>query len=507
MRDCVDTLDAGPKQAIALAFYQGLSHSELAAHLRAAARHGEVVGAPRARAPQGLPRPRGGRRDEPVAPRPASPASTRSPRRTCWARCPAARARASRTSRAPTPSVALDDPRLGGAPAPLAEAAPPITPSPQVWRRIALRLGLDADAAVRSAARGGRASASGAASRWRASSRRSCSRIASCSRRPVPAAQPIVVVLAGQDAAAGAGGHDAARQPHDDREGRRRRARCRRTARSSCGCCPQGARAALARRDAVDRRRPRHAARAARRRARQRARARGQPRAGGRIADGRAAGSRALHGHASRSSTSRSRLPEQKKAGAWGGGRPGEKTARSYADWYDAGRYGRPRRARSWCAWRPPGSCRAGSPLRSGARSVRGDAAPARPARTARQRGGTDDREAERGHRRQPRQRRRTAGFRVRFGGIRYGVRRHGVMAFLFGVLAPIVRSLTTLGCGEPEIRIHRHGTAAWNPRQRDGDASMTKRRKRRKRGAKAASAATNRGGRATKASARFSRR
>jgi RNA polymerase sigma-70 factor (ECF subfamily) len=34
VKDCVDTLDAGPKQAISLAFYQGLSHSELAAHLR-----------------------------------------------------------------------------------------------------------------------------------------------------------------------------------------------------------------------------------------------------------------------------------------------------------------------------------------------------------------------------------------------------------------------------------------------------------------------------------------
>ena len=34
VKDCVDQLDAGPKQAIALAFYQGLSHSELAAHLR-----------------------------------------------------------------------------------------------------------------------------------------------------------------------------------------------------------------------------------------------------------------------------------------------------------------------------------------------------------------------------------------------------------------------------------------------------------------------------------------
>jgi len=34
VRDCVDQLDAGPKQAIALAFYQGLSHAELARHMR-----------------------------------------------------------------------------------------------------------------------------------------------------------------------------------------------------------------------------------------------------------------------------------------------------------------------------------------------------------------------------------------------------------------------------------------------------------------------------------------
>ena len=34
VRDCVDTLEPGPKQAIALAFFQGLSHGELAAHLR-----------------------------------------------------------------------------------------------------------------------------------------------------------------------------------------------------------------------------------------------------------------------------------------------------------------------------------------------------------------------------------------------------------------------------------------------------------------------------------------
>jgi len=34
VRDCVDTLDGGPKQAIALAFFQGLTHAELAQHMR-----------------------------------------------------------------------------------------------------------------------------------------------------------------------------------------------------------------------------------------------------------------------------------------------------------------------------------------------------------------------------------------------------------------------------------------------------------------------------------------
>ena len=47
---------AGQKQAIALAFYQGLSHSELARHLAPAAGHGQVVGAARTRAPEGMPR-------------------------------------------------------------------------------------------------------------------------------------------------------------------------------------------------------------------------------------------------------------------------------------------------------------------------------------------------------------------------------------------------------------------------------------------------------------------
>jgi RNA polymerase sigma-70 factor (ECF subfamily) len=34
VRDCVETLEAGSRQAIALAFFHGLSHGELAAHLR-----------------------------------------------------------------------------------------------------------------------------------------------------------------------------------------------------------------------------------------------------------------------------------------------------------------------------------------------------------------------------------------------------------------------------------------------------------------------------------------
>ena len=34
VRSCVERLEAGQKQAIALAFYQGFSHSELASHLR-----------------------------------------------------------------------------------------------------------------------------------------------------------------------------------------------------------------------------------------------------------------------------------------------------------------------------------------------------------------------------------------------------------------------------------------------------------------------------------------
>ena len=34
VRSCIEALEAGPKQAIALAFYRGLSHSELSQHLK-----------------------------------------------------------------------------------------------------------------------------------------------------------------------------------------------------------------------------------------------------------------------------------------------------------------------------------------------------------------------------------------------------------------------------------------------------------------------------------------
>jgi anti-sigma-K factor RskA len=82
---------------------------------------------------------------------------------------------------------------------PFAESAPPITPSPQVWRRIALRLGLDA---VRRSERGawwtrmafwrGFAVASFVAAVGLG--------LALMKVAPEQAAQPIVVVLAGQNA-------------------------------------------------------------------------------------------------------------------------------------------------------------------------------------------------------------------------------------------------------------------------------------------------------------------
>ena len=55
VKSCVERLEAGQKQAIALAFYQGLSHSELAFPPPSAPGHGQVVGTPWSRAPQGMP--------------------------------------------------------------------------------------------------------------------------------------------------------------------------------------------------------------------------------------------------------------------------------------------------------------------------------------------------------------------------------------------------------------------------------------------------------------------
>lgn len=82
---------------------------------------------------------------------------------------------------------------------PFAEAAPPITPSPQVWRRVALRLGLDA---IRSTERGGFWTR---VAFWRGFAVASFVAavglgIAFMRLAPEQAAQPIVVVLAGQDA-------------------------------------------------------------------------------------------------------------------------------------------------------------------------------------------------------------------------------------------------------------------------------------------------------------------
>jgi len=82
--------------------------------------------------------------------------------------------------------------------APFAEVAPPITPSPQVWRRIALRLGLDV---VRRSERGPWWTRMGF---WRgfavASFVVAVGLGLTLLRAPHEAAQPIVVVLAGQDA-------------------------------------------------------------------------------------------------------------------------------------------------------------------------------------------------------------------------------------------------------------------------------------------------------------------
>jgi anti-sigma-K factor RskA len=104
-------------------------------------------------------------------------------------------ARAAQTDTAVRANIRAWEARL----APFAEASPPISPSPQVWRRIALRLGLDAE----------RRSAPGPwwtrVAFWRgfavASFVAALGLALSIMRPPVePAAQPIVVVLSAPDA-------------------------------------------------------------------------------------------------------------------------------------------------------------------------------------------------------------------------------------------------------------------------------------------------------------------
>lgn len=114
---------------------------------------------------------------------------------TLSARARARLARVARTDTVVAQTIRAWEQRL----LPFAEGAPPITPPPQVWRRITLRLGLDA---VRPSERGpwwtrvafwrGFAVTSFVAALGLA--------VAVLTPRPVPVAQPIVVVLAGEDA-------------------------------------------------------------------------------------------------------------------------------------------------------------------------------------------------------------------------------------------------------------------------------------------------------------------
>jgi anti-sigma-K factor RskA len=104
-------------------------------------------------------------------------------------------ARIARTDTAVASTIRAWEQRL----APFAEAAPPITPSPQVWRLIALRLGLDA---VRRSERGPWWTRVGF---WRGFAIASfvaavALGVTLMSPPEQPGAQPIVVVLAGQDA-------------------------------------------------------------------------------------------------------------------------------------------------------------------------------------------------------------------------------------------------------------------------------------------------------------------
>ena len=100
-RACMDQLERAQRQSVALAFYQGLSHAEVADADAPAARHRQVVGAARAADAEELPRRAPCARDDArrlnVTWTTAAPSSpTASPPSTWPARCAAARGAASR---------------------------------------------------------------------------------------------------------------------------------------------------------------------------------------------------------------------------------------------------------------------------------------------------------------------------------------------------------------------------------------------------------------------------
>ncbi len=199
VRDCVDTLDAGPKQAIALAFFQGLSHARARGTPARAARHRQVVGPARARETASLSRRRGGYRDESVAIRPSATGWTRlAAEYALGTSPPRVRRRLSAIARRDN-VVAAALTEWERRIAVLAEQVPAIAPPPRVWQRIAERLGMDVATRDVPSAWWRRMGF------WRVFAAASFLvavglAVSEFARPPTPAAAPLVVVLAGADA-------------------------------------------------------------------------------------------------------------------------------------------------------------------------------------------------------------------------------------------------------------------------------------------------------------------
>ncbi|MFO1305126.1 MAG: anti-sigma factor [Burkholderiales bacterium] len=110
------------------------------------------------------------------------------------ARARARLARMARTDTAVRAAIRAWEERL----APLAESAPPVNPSPQVWKRVALRLGLDATPHSE------RSSWWGRLSFWRGLAVASLAAavvlaVSTLRQHELPASQSLVAVLAGED--------------------------------------------------------------------------------------------------------------------------------------------------------------------------------------------------------------------------------------------------------------------------------------------------------------------